>query len=470
MRTRVAEPSFLSTPLHLSEALIRRFNTSGPRYTSYPTADRFQDGYTPEQYFEALGQRARQERARPLSLYFHLPFCVSLCYFCACNKIITQDRSRSAEYLDYLKREIVMVAEHLGPHRLTGQLHLGGGTPTFLSQDELSQLMYAVREQVTLADDAEISVEIDPRTVSDEMLGHLANLGFNRTSFGVQDFDPAVQEAIHRIQPYEMVEQAIATSRAVGFESINTDLMYGLPKQSVASFSHTLDRLAELRPDRIALYNYAHLPQRFRAQRLINEAHLPDAETRLQIFMMATQRLLDVGYEYIGLDHFALPNDELNLARLDKSLHRNFQGYTTRADSDLVAFGVSAIGQVGRTHVQNVRSLKEYYACLDAQQLPTARGFDMDDDDVLRGEVIMALMCSMPVQFAELNQRYGIDFQNYFAQELTALTPYQEAGLIQVDAHAIQVLDAGRLFVRAFSMVFDKYLQQRTTARYSRLI
>jgi oxygen-independent coproporphyrinogen-3 oxidase len=452
------------------EALIRRFNSSGPRYTSYPTADRFLEEFAQQHYLNALAARASSKQQMPLSLYFHLPFCTSLCYFCACNKIITQDKSRSAEYLQYLFKEMAMVVPHLGDDRKTGQLHLGGGSPTFLSNDQMSLLMQEVRKHFDFTDDAEISVEIDPRTIDDQMLAHLASLGFNRTSFGVQDFDVAVQEAIHRIQPYDMVAKAIETSRAVGFESINTDLIYGLPKQSVQSFSATLDQLIALRPDRIALYNYAHLPQRFKAQRLINEQDLPDAETRLQIFLMATQRLLDAGYDYIGLDHFALPDDELSRARLDQSLHRNFQGYTTRADSDLVAFGVSAIGKVQGTHVQNDRSLKAYYACLDDNRLPVSRGIQMTADDELRAEVIMQLMCSMPVDKALVSQRHGIDFDAYFGDELQRLSQFEDAGLITVDERMLRVTDTGRLFVRGISMVFDAHLHKRTTATYSRLI
>ena len=463
--TKEATASF-----QVPEALIRRFNSSGPRYTSYPTADRFQEEFAQQHYLEALSRRASNQQHMPLSLYFHLPFCTSLCYFCACNKIITQDKSRSAEYLQYLFKEMAMVVPHLGEDRKTGQLHLGGGSPTFLSNEQMSLLMQEVRKHFDFTDDAEISVEIDPRTIDDQMLAHLAGLGFNRTSFGVQDFDVAVQEAIHRIQPYDMVAKAIETSRAVGFESINTDLIYGLPKQSVQSFSATLDQLVALRPDRIALYNYAHLPQRFKAQRLINEQDLPDAETRLQIFLMATQRLLDVGYDYIGLDHFALPDDELSRARLDQSLHRNFQGYTTRADSDLVAFGVSAIGKVQGTHVQNDRSLKAYYACLDNDCLPVSRGIQMTADDELRAEVIMQLMCSMPVDKAEVAKRHGIVFDAYFSDELQRLNPFEEAGLITVDERMLRVTDTGRLFVRGISMVFDAHLHKRTTATYSRLI
>ena len=286
----------------------------------------------------------------------------------------------------------------------------------------------------------------------------------------MQDFDPQVQQAIHRIQPLEMVSSAIATSRSVGFESVNTDLIYGLPKQSVDSFSHTLDTLISLRPDRIALYNDAHLPQRFKAQRLINEVDLPDAETRLQIFLMSTERLLDAGYIYIGLDHFALPDDELSLARMDQSLHRNFQGYTTRADSDLIGFCVSAIGKVAGTHVQNVRSLKAYFELIDQQILPTSRGYNMNADDALRADIIMALMCAMPVQIQSLSDTYDIDFEAYFATELTELGAFVEAGLVEITTEAIRITESGRLFVRAISMVFDRFLQKRTEATYSRLI
>ena len=470
IKEQESEGKIASSGLTVSETLIRRFDRSGPRYTSYPTADRFLDGFSTDAYISQLTARAQRSDNPPLSLYFHLPFCESLCYFCACNKIITQDRSRSAHYLGYLQREVEMVSHYLGTDRLTEQLHLGGGTPTFLSQGELAQLMGMVRDHFQFSDDAEISVEIDPRTISDDTLAHLVSLGFNRTSFGVQDFDPQVQEAIHRIQPVSMVENAILKSRELGFESINTDLIYGLPKQSVQSFSLTLDTLIDLRPDRIALYNYAHLPQRFKAQRLINADDLPDAETRLQIFLMSTARLLEAGYEYIGLDHFALPNDELNLARLDKSLHRNFQGYTTRAESDLLGFGVSAIGKVGNVHAQNQRSLKAYYEAIDQQILPTIRGITMNADDVLRGEIIMALMCGMPVDMTHIEQQHGIRFQDYFAAELEALAPFVAAGLVSLANECIQVSNTGRLFVRAISMVFDAYLQKKTEATYSRLI
>lgn len=457
--------------IEFSEELIRRFDKLGPRYTSYPTADRFNPEFTEQSYIAYLEQRTTDaSRNPPLSIYVHVPFCESLCYFCACNKIITKEHGRTTEYLRYLAKEMALVAARIGPDRRLAQLHFGGGTPTFLSPAELRELMAMLRSHFNFLPDAELGIEIDPRTVSDDTMAVLAELGFNRTSFGVQDFDPAVQQAVNRMQPFEMVEKAVTASRKAGFESINADLIYGLPKQSLESFNRTLDRVIELSPERIALYNYAHLPSRFRAQRLIVEADLPSAEARLQIFLMSVRRLLDAGYIYIGLDHFAKPDDELNKARLDKSLHRNFQGYTTRADCDLIGFGVSAIGKVGHSYSQSVRTVKAYYEYLDADQLPIEKGFALTDDDVLRRQVIMALMCSGPVDFAAINETHGIDFNSYFAHELSQLQQYEDAELIKVDAHSIQVTPKGRMFVRAVAMVFDKYLGQPTTSKFSKLI
>jgi len=456
--------------IELSEELIRRFDKLGPRYTSYPTADRFHAGFNEQSYHGHLAQRAGQPGNPPLSIYVHLPFCESLCYFCACNKIITKEHGRVAEYLRYLDKEMALVAAQIGPDRKAVQLHLGGGTPTFFSADELGELMAMLRRHFDFAPGAELGVEIDPRTVGEGTLAMLAGLGFNRNSFGVQDFDAAVQQAVNRIQPLEMVEKAVEESRKAGFESINADLIYGLPRQTLASFSHTLDSLIRIAPDRIALYNYAHLPQRFKAQRLINDSDLPSAEERLQIFMMSMQRLLDAGYVYIGLDHFSKPDDELNQARLNKSLHRNFQGYTTRAECDLIGFGVSAISKVGNSYSQSVRTVNAYYERLDQGRLPLEKGFALSADDLLRREIIMTLMCSAPVEFDAVNRAHGIDFGTYFAHELAVLKPYEEAGLITIDAQAIRVTPKGRMFVRASGMVFDKYLMQPTTAAYSRLI
>jgi oxygen-independent coproporphyrinogen-3 oxidase len=466
--------------IEISEDLIRRFDSLGPRYTSYPTADRFQADFNASAYLAALDKRratngsfaannAGSEPA-PLSVYIHIPFCSSLCYYCACNKVITKDRSKSTVYLQYLQKELQLIRPHLSQRESISQLHLGGGTPTFLNDDELSFLMLMLRRKFDFTTDAEISIEIDPRTVNRETLALLRELGFNRISLGVQDFDDDVQKAIHRLQPYEMVERTVLDSRELGFGSTNFDLIYGLPKQTIDSFSRTLDRVLTLSPERIALYNYAHLPTRFKAQRRIAEQDLPTAEQRLQIFLMSLQRLLAAGYVYIGLDHFAKPSDSLALAALDQSLHRNFQGYTTRAECDLIALGVSAIGKIGDAYVQNYRDLKDYYAALDENRLPVEKGLQLNQDDVLRKEVIMSLMCSQPLDFKQIERDYHINFHEYFAPELAQIKTYAESGLIDLDQSGVRVTPKGRLFVRAVGMAFDRYLAQRTQANYSRLI
>ncbi|MFA9274707.1 MAG: oxygen-independent coproporphyrinogen III oxidase [Candidatus Aquirickettsiella gammari] len=456
--------------LEISEELIRRFDSLGPRYTSYPTADRFHTDFTESSYIQYLQQRNQSENKPPLSLYIHIPFCASLCYYCACNKVITKDRSKSAIYLAYLAKELQLVKQHLTVRETISQLHLGGGTPTFLSEEEMRGLMAMLRDNFDFAKDAEISIEIDPRTVTAQTLQLLADVGFNRTSLGVQDFDEQVQIAVHRIQPYDMVEKCISQSRAVGFQSINFDLIYGLPKQSLESFSRTLDQVIALSPARIALYNYAHLPTRFKPQRRINEADLPSAEQRLQIFLMSLRRLLAEGYVYIGLDHFAKPDDSLALAVKDKSLHRNFQGYTTRADCDLVALGLSSIGKIGASYVQNFRTLDEYYAALDQNKLPVEKGFHLSQDDLLRREMIMDLMCSTTLDIPAIEKKYGIGFAEYFKDELARLQSYADEGLMKIDEAAVSVTAKGRMFVRAFSMVFDQYLARQSGAKYSKLI
>ncbi len=470
--TTSAAPSRVASfaDIDISEALIRRFDVSGPRYTSYPTADRFHAGFTADTYRHHLAQRDANGAPAPLSVYVHLPFCHSLCYFCACNKIITQDHSRSVQYMDYLDREMALLDPLLGGARAARQLHLGGGTPTFGDDAGLAALMRLLQRHFEFTEDAELSIEIDPRTIDDGRLAALADIGFNRTSFGVQDFDPDVQKAVNRVQPVEMVEAALESSRRHGFGSTNMDLIYGLPLQTLDSFHRTLDHVLRLMPDRIALYNYAHLPGRFKAQRLIREEDLPSAETRLQIFLMAMRRLLDAGYIYIGLDHFALPEDELSRAGMDGSLHRNFQGYTTRADCDMVGLGLSAIGKVGRAYSQAAHSLKAWYHALDQGELPIAKGYELSDDDMLRREIIMRIMCSMPLDLAALAGQHGFDFQVYFASELARLAVYQDAGLLELDNGTLRITPKGRLFVRAIGMVFDAHLARPTTSTYSRLI
>ncbi|MBX9901867.1 MAG: oxygen-independent coproporphyrinogen III oxidase [Burkholderiaceae bacterium] len=469
-----SESFALGTELDISADLIRRFDNLGPRYTSYPTADRFYNEFGQATYVQYLQDRQSNQTKPPLSLYIHIPFCASICYYCACNKVITKDHGRSKKYLTYLEKELTLIRQHLPERETLSQLHLGGGSPTFLSDDELCQLMSMLRHHFDFSLDAEISIEIDPRTVNRETLHILRELGFNRISLGVQDFDADVQKAIHRIQSFSLIQSTVSDSREVGFQSINFDLIYGLPKQTMASFSQTLDSVITLAPERIALYNYAHLPTRFKPQRRIAEEDLPSAETRLQIFLMSLTRLLAAGYVYIGLDHFAKPTDSLAKACADKTLHRNFQGYTTRSECDLIALGVSAIGKIGHAYTQNLRNLDEYYAALDAHQLPVEKGMEMNRDDVLRQEVIMNVMCGNPIDFARFEAEHAVTFHDYFAEELRTIKQgsfdYIGEGLIEPIENSLQVTAKGRFFVRALGMVFDAYLPKKTSALYSRLI
>ncbi|MCG2595524.1 oxygen-independent coproporphyrinogen III oxidase [Ramlibacter sp. XY19] len=454
----------------ITPELLRRFDVPGPRYTSYPTADRFVEAFGAGDYERALAQRAG-EAARPLSLYVHIPFCESLCYYCACNKIITKHHERAAPYLAYLAKEVALHAAILGTGQPVSQLHLGGGSPTFLSDDELRELMALLRRNFAIAPGAECSIEIDPRTVDGERLRALARLGFNRLSFGVQDFDPAVQKAVHRVQPFEQVEALMREARAIGFESINVDLIYGLPKQTAQSFARTLAQVTQLRPDRIALYGYAHLPERFKPQRRIVAVELPGAAAKIDLLSQALAAFLGAGYAYIGMDHFALPNDSLAVARRQGRLHRNFQGYSTQADCDLVGLGISAIGKVGATYSQNAKTMEEYCDALDQDRLPVVRGLALSRDDLARRAVVMALMCQGRVDFETIETAWLLDFQGYFTAELEELQALQEQGLVTVDATGIQVTPQGWFFVRAVAMVFDRYLQaDRNRSRFSRIL
>ena len=455
----------------ISEELLRRFDVPGPRYTSYPTADRFVEAFTENDYIQALQQRRAGSMALPLSLYVHIPFCESVCYYCACNKVITKHHSRAAEYLRYLAREVELQVAHLGQGHSVSQLHLGGGTPTFLSDAELEELMTMLRRHFTLAPGGEYSVEVDPRTVTEDRLRHLARLGFNRLSFGVQDFDPAVQKAVHRVQPAEQVFALVAAARRIGFESVNVDLIYGLPLQTPASFARTLAQVNELRPDRIALYAYAHLPSRFKPQRRISAAELPSAGDKLGMLSMSLDALIDAGYVYVGMDHFALPNDALAVAKRQGRLHRNFQGYSTQPDCDLIALGVSAIGRIGATYSQNAKTLEEYRDLLDQGRLPIVRGLALTRDDLLRRAVIMALMCQGEVQFESIELGHLISFKSHFARELEVLEGLAAEGLVCLSPTGIQVTEAGWFLVRAIAMVFDKNLQvDLDRARFSRII
>ncbi len=459
----------------ITPELIRRFDVSGPRYTSYPTADRFVEAFGMDDYVRALEQRrqgpAAAALARPLSIYVHLPFCESLCYYCACNKIITKHHERAAPYLALLRREVELHVQHMGRGAAVSQLHLGGGTPTFLSDEELAWLMDLLRSHFTFQDGGEYSIEVDPRTVTAERLESLRQLGFNRLSFGVQDFDPDVQKAVHRVQPAEQVFALVASARRIGFDSVNVDLIYGLPKQNPQSFARTLEQVCELRPDRIALYAYAHLPERFKPQRRIIMIDLPLPDAKVSMLASALKAFMQAGYVYIGMDHFALPEDALAIAKRQGRLHRNFQGYSTQPDCDLVGLGVSAIGKVGATYSQNVKTLDEYQYLIDQGRLPVARGLALSRDDILRRSVIMALMCQGEVLFESIELAHLIDFRQYFAAEMEQMREMQQQGLVSISDSGIQVTPLGWFFVRGVAMVFDKYLQaDRTRARFSKII
>ena len=461
------------TPIpSISQDLLRRFDVPGPRYTSYPTADRFVDAFGASDYALAVEQRlAAPGPAQPLSVYVHIPFCESLCYYCACNKIITRHHSRGRDYLHYLQREIGLQALQLGERRSVSQLHLGGGTPTFLSDDELRDLMAMLRTAFDLVPGGEYSIEIDPRTVDAQRLQAIADMGFSRLSFGVQDFDPEVQKAVHRIQPFEQVQALMGEARRIGFESVNVDLIYGLPRQTPESFARTRAQVAQLRPDRIALYGYAHLPERFKPQRRLISADLPDGAAKVAMLSQALGAFLSAGYTYIGMDHFALPGDALAVAKRQGRLHRNFQGYSTQPDCDLVGLGVSAIGRIGASYSQNAKTLEEYCDHLDQGRLPVVRGLALSRDDLVRRAVIMALMCQGQVLFESIEVAWLLDFRSYFASELEQLRELQAQGLVEVDAEGIQVTAAGWFFVRAVAMVFDRYLQaDRSRARFSRIL
>lgn len=451
--------------------LLQRFGIHGPRYTSYPTADRFVEAFGEDSYRTWLQKRGIGGISRPLSLYVHLPFCDTVCFYCACNKVVTRDRSRATRYLRYLAREAEMVASQLDGDRRLCQLHWGGGTPTFLPEAELRELMGIIGTHFRFVPEGEYSIEIDPRSTSPGTLTMLAGLGMNRVSIGVQDFDPEVQKAVNRIQGEDITRAAVEEARAAGYRSVNLDLIYGLPKQNLVGFGQTLDTTIGLAPDRIALYSYAHLPHVFKPQRRILDKDLPAPELKLQMLMMAIHRLQDAGYVYIGMDHFARPDDELAVAQRQGRLHRNFQGYSTHAECDLVALGVTAIGSIGPTYTQNVRTLDEYYDRLDRGMMPVFRGVELSADDLLRRTIIQSLMCHGAVSIEAVELSHFIDFETYFSREMEALRELAADGLVSIDDEWIAVTPRGRLLVRAVCMVFDRYLQnQQRAATYSKVI
>jgi len=453
------------------EALIRRYDGRGPRYTSYPTALQFSPELTVDAY--RANALASNDSSLPLSLYVHIPFCKRLCYYCGCNKIVTRNQARIERYLGDLHAEIDMQSELFATDRKVEQLHFGGGTPTYLSETQLAALMQKLRSAFTFddSDTHEFSIEVDPRSVNEHSLHMLTDLGFNRLSLGIQDFDKAVQTAVNRLQSVDEVQRLLQTSRAAGFRSVSFDLIYGLPNQTVESLDATLDVVVGMRPDRLAVYNYAHLPERFKGQRMINDADLPSPQVKLDILHHTIDRLGEAGYVYIGMDHFALPDDDLVRARHDRTLQRNFQGYSTHRQCDLVGLGVSSISSIGNVYAQNSVSTIDYQAIIEAGHLPVVRGIAVDNDDALRGAVIQSLMCYDGFDFADFNTAHGIDFTSYFAAGIARLEPLVEDDLVNVSPDGIHVTPKGRLLLRSIAMVFDRYVNADLHGqRYSKAI
>ncbi|MEK6772222.1 MAG: oxygen-independent coproporphyrinogen III oxidase [Pseudomonadota bacterium] len=469
----------MAEPIVFDPELIRRYDVAGPRYTSYPTAVQFTDEYDEAAYRRQLADSNRG--GRPLSLYVHLPFCDTVCFYCACNKIVTKNRARAAPYVSHLVREVELQGGLIDATRVVEQLHWGGGTPTFLSHDEMRTVMDATRRHFRLRDDdgGQYSIEVDPREIRAGTLPLLRELGFNRLSMGVQDFDPAVQKAVNRLQSPELTFAVLGEARALGFRSVNMDLIYGLPLQTVDSFARTLAAVIAAAPDRLSIFNYAHLPKMFKTQRQIDESQLPSAQTRLDILQRTNEMLIAAGYVYIGMDHFARPDDELAVAQAQGTLYRNFQGYSTHADCDLIGLGITSIGAIqgrdaaGRVtagYAQNVKTIDEYYARIDAGRLAVFRGIALSDDDRLRRDVIVALICHFALDVQAIEQAHGIVFGEYFAAELQALAALAADGLVRVDARRITVLPPGRFLIRNICMVFDRYLRERQGQRFSRVI
>jgi len=477
MNTRLgatlAEGAVPANPLVVDAELLKRYGGNGPRYTSYPTADRFVEAFDEAAYRHWLGNRSIGGFSRPLGLYVHIPFCDTLCFYCACNKIATKDHRKARTYVGYLEREIALTAAALGTERARiSKMHWGGGTPTFLGDELSARLMDELRQRFDFAPDGEYAIEVDPRKVRASNIAFLAGLGFNRISIGVQDFDPEVQRAVNRIQSVEETREVIDAARANGFRSVNVDLIFGLPKQTLAGFGASLERVLECDPDRIALYSYAHLPAMFMPQRRILESELPTPEVKLQLMTGAIRRLEAAGYVHIGMDHFAKPNDELAVAQRQGRLIRDFQGYSCGGEADLIGLGVSAISKIGPTYCQSVKSLEEYYQSLDDERLPVLRGIELNVDDLARRAVIQALACRFEVSKEAVAIAHLIDFDRYFAAELRMLDRLERDGLVEMDDEFIYVTPRGRLLVRAVCMVFDRYLREarERVAIYSRVM
>lgn len=462
----------ISPFLQVDVGLLQKYDRPGPRYTSYPTAPLFNESFTADDYRQAIIETNHPAARSDLSLYFHFPFCDTLCYFCGCTMMVTRDRSRIEEYLRYLKKEIDLVAPLVASGRTVTQLHWGGGTPTHLSPEQLLDIAEYIKGSFRIDPDVEMSVEIDPRELTQKHLGVLRHVGFNRLSMGVQDFDPKVQQAVNRIQSVELISTVYKWSTALEFESINFDLIYGLPFQTVSSFKETVHEVLKYKPDRIAVFNYAHVPWMKAHQKLIHTDTLPSPDQKLQILKMTIEELTAHGYVYIGMDHFAKPQDELTRAQREKSLYRNFQGYSTKSGADLYGFGMSSISHFGDVYAQNHKTLQSYYAALDEGRLATHVGYRMSDDDRIRKHVITRLMCDLELRKDAVERRFGIDFDEYFAASLQELQPFVDDDLVEVNADAITIKGPGRLLLRNIAMCFDAYLDtvQKDKPVFSRTV
>lgn len=455
--------------MQIDQELLKKYDRAGPRYTSYPTAPQFSGEFGGADFMRAVRRSSEAEPDKPLSLYFHLPFCESVCFYCGCNVTFTKDRTRPEDYNDLLFREMDVVADEATRGRPVHQLHYGGGTPTFYAPEQLDRLFEAIRERFTFAPDAEIGLEVDPRETTNTHLEHLGRCGFNRISMGIQDFDPEVQKAVNRVQTFEETRRVIDVSRAEGMESVSVDLIYGLPHQSREKFSRTIDQILELNPDRVALFNFAYLPERIKHQKAIEEEALPAREEKIAILTMAIERLTGTGYRFIGLDHFAKPEDPLCQAQDAGTLYRNFQGYTTHAECDLIGFGVSSISQVGNSYAQNEKNLPVYAMKVQNGQAATERGLEMTAEDELRREIIMRIMCDFALDTDALSSRFGIDFRDRFQDALEQLEEAARDGLIEWTESGFVVTPTGRLLVRNVAMAFDAYLG-RAGVQYSRTV
>ena len=456
-----------------NKELINRYNQLGPRYTSYPGASQFNEEFGIKDYYQVVKDSNEDLLPKPLSIYMHLPFCNTVCFYCACNKIITANRSRTIPYLEDLHKEINLQGPLFDNDRIVDQLHWGGGTPTFISHGQMSDLMCVIKKNFTLLDDdtGEYSIEIDPREVKTETIHLLRNLGFNRMSIGVQDFDPQVQNAVNRNQSYEQTSNVFNEARKLGFHSINIDLIYGLPKQTPRTFCNTINKIIEMRPDRIAVYNYAHLPHLFKTQRQIKDEDLPGPGEKLEILGETIQSLQDAGYVYIGMDHFAKPDDELAIAQRKGNLYRNFQGYSTNASCDVIGFGITAISKISNSYSQNIRTLEEYHSALEKNITPLLRGYKLNDDDELRREVISKLICHFQIEFREIEDLFNIDFSDYFSKEINILADMQRDELLIINEDAIEILPAGRFLIRNICSVFDIYLdREKSNNNFSKMI